>query len=81
MNHFEFDIKLLHSLGLSYETAKIVIDHIKELQEEAKSIKRKTLLEEASEVAGHWNDKSIMVNQYEQAQRSADVLQKQALNL
>jgi hypothetical protein len=35
---------------------------------------RRGMLDAASEVAGHWNDRSTMTNQYQQAQRSANVL-------
>jgi hypothetical protein len=48
-------------------------------EEEPKDIRRIALLDAASEVAGHWNDKFQMCNQYEQAQKSASILQKMAL--
>ena len=77
LGHVALDRNLLRALGLSSETSKIVMDHIMELRSEIKRVKRITLLEASSEVAGHWNDRSTMVNQYEQAQRSAGVLQRQ----
>lgn len=81
LGHAELDTKLLQSLGLSEALAKIVMDHITELRAEIKIIKRKTLLEASSEVAGHWNDRSTMTNQYQQAQRSAGVLQRQGYEI
>jgi len=45
------------------------------------SIRRRAFLDAASEVAGHWNDRRQMVNQYAQAQRSAERLQAMALEL
>ncbi len=42
---------------------------------------RKGLMDAASEVAGHWNDRSAMTNQYQQAQRSASVLTGIALEV
>lgn len=44
-------------------------------------VRRIAFLDAATEVAGHWNDKRFMVNQYEQAQRSAGVLQRMALQM
>lgn len=44
-------------------------------------IRRKALMDAATEVAGHWNDKSFMDNQYQQAQRSAHVLRMMALDI
>ena len=43
--------------------------------------RRMALLDASSEVAGHWNDRDTMCNQYDQAQRSAGVLQRKALNV
>jgi hypothetical protein len=40
--------------------------------------RQKALLNASSEVAGHWNDRTTTTNQYEQAQRSAGVLQRMA---
>ena len=81
MKHDELDIKLLQCLGLSEASANIVMQHILELRAEIKSVRRKTLLDASTEVAGHWNDRSTMCNQYQQAQRSAEVLQRQALEV
>jgi len=49
------------------------------LRAEVEKIRRRTLLEASSEVADHWNDRHTMVNQYEQAQRSAGVLKEIAI--
>ncbi len=81
MNKDELDIKLLQCLGLSEASANIVMQHIIELRAEIKSERHKTLLDASTEIAGHWNDRSTMCNQYEQAQRSAGVLQRQALEV
>jgi hypothetical protein len=40
--------------------------------------RRNALLEASTEVATHWNDRTTMTNQYEQAQRSAVMLQAKA---
>lgn len=53
----------------------------KKLRAEIKKIKRITLFEAATEVASHWNDKTTMVNQYDQAQRSAAILQSQGYTI
>ena len=81
MKHQELDIKLLQCLGLSEASANIVMEHIIELRSEIKTVRRKTLLDASTEVAGHWNDRTTMCNQYEQAQRSAGILQRQALEV
>jgi hypothetical protein len=53
-----------------------------ELQEAIiKAACRKILLDASTEVASHWNVQDTMVNQYEQAQRSAGILQRKALEL
>lgn len=41
--------------------------------------RRLALMEASTEVASHWNDTSATTNQYQQAQRSAGVLQRMAL--
>ena len=41
--------------------------------------RRLALMEASTEVASHWNDTATVIKQYEQAQRSAGVLQRMAL--
>ena len=43
--------------------------------------RRLTLLDASSEVASHWNDRNHQCNQYDQAQRSAGVLRRMALEI
>lgn len=81
MTTTDLNIALLQSLGLSEASAKLVMGHINELNKEVANTKRKTLLEASSEVASHWNDRTRTVNQYEQAVRSAGVLQKMAFDI
>ena len=51
---------------------------IKEVKAAIKEARQIALLDAAAEVASHWNDRNAMVNQYEQAQRSARALQRMA---
>ena len=49
--------------------------------DEIMAIRSQVLREAANEVRSHWNDKSTMVNQLEQAERSANVLDQMANGL
>lgn len=73
------DLKLLQTLNLSAYETQLIMDRLTALHAEIERSRRLALLDASSEVASHWSDRMSMVRAYDQAQRSAGVLQRIAL--
>ena len=64
-------------LAVQAEEIRLLRKQVGELPQKAR---RRALLDASTEVAGHWNDRAAMCNQYDQAQRSAAALQRMAID-